>query len=236
VGGVIDDSYRCSCCRSRGDNRDRRIDSQAPYRPRAACEKEFIAPTECIEGGAMTKALLRGADLIGRPVVDASTGDDVAEVRDVVFDASKGKITGFTLRRPGFLGRRLKEVLPISRVLAVGTDAVMILTPSALTHLTDSSDAALSDSGGAVVGDRVITESGRILGELKDVIVVGGPHPRVVAFEIGGGPPGDGLVPIGAATGLSGSALIVPDEYEQRIKTDLTGLAAELALIDEDRT
>jgi uncharacterized protein YrrD len=185
----------------------------------------------------MTKALLRGADLIGRPVVDASTGDDVAEIRDVLFDASQGKITGFTLRRPGFLGRRMKEVLPITHVLAVGTHAVMIPTAEALTRLTDSSEEEdFSDAGGAVVGDRVITESGRILGELKDVIVVGGPDPRVVAFEIGGGPPGDGLVPVGAASGLSGSALIVPDEYEQRIKTDLTGLAAELALINEDRT
>jgi PRC-barrel domain len=128
-------------------------------------------------------------------------------------------------------------VLVAVLLVAVGTHAVMIVTAEALTRLTDSSDEeAFGDAGGAVVGDRVITESGRILGELKDVIVVGGPDPRVVAFEIGGGPPGDGLVPIGAASGLSGSALIVPDEYEQRIKTDLTGLAAELALIDEDRT
>jgi uncharacterized protein YrrD len=180
----------------------------------------------------MTTALLRGADLIGRPVVDASTGDDVAEVRDVLFDAAQGKILGFTLRRPGFLGRRMKEILPISQVLAVGTDAVMISTTNALTH---SDDEAMTDAGGAVVGDRVMTESGRILGELKDVIVLGGPEPRVVAFEIGDGPTGAGLVPIGAASGLSGTALIVPDEYEQRIKTDLTGLAAELALIEEDR-
>ncbi len=185
----------------------------------------------------MTKALLRGADLIGRPVVDASTGDDVAEVRDVLFDASQGRITGFTLRRSGFLGRRMKEVLPITHVLAVGTHAVMILTAEALTRLTDPSEEEdFREAGGAVVGDRVITESGKILGELKDVVVLGGPDPRVVAFEIGGGPPGDGLVPVAAASGLSGTLLIVPDEYERRIKTDLTGLATELALINEDRT
>jgi uncharacterized protein YrrD len=34
----------------------------------------------------MTKALVRGADLIGFFVVDASTGDDVADVRNVVFE------------------------------------------------------------------------------------------------------------------------------------------------------
>jgi 3-oxoacyl-[acyl-carrier-protein] synthase III len=67
-------------------------------------------------------------------------------------------------------------VLVAVLLVAVGTHAVMIVTAEALTRLTDSSDEeAFGDAGGAVVRDRVITESGRILGELKDVIVVGGP-------------------------------------------------------------
>lgn len=69
----------------------------------------------------------------------------------------------------------------------------------------------------------------------KIVDIVGGPHPRVVGFKIGGGSPGDGLIPLDAATGVSGSALIVPDAFEQRIRSDLTGLAAELGSIEEDR-
>ena len=45
----------------------------------------------------MTIALMRGSDLIGRAVVDASTGEDLAEIRDVVFSPDRGAITGFTL-------------------------------------------------------------------------------------------------------------------------------------------
>lgn len=183
----------------------------------------------------MTAALLRGADLIGHPIVDGSTGDDLAEVRDVMFDLERGTVTGFTLRKRGFLGRRMKAILPIGAVAAVGTDAVIVDGPGALTHPEDAPDEAIPDRHGAVVEDQVITESGRALGTVRDVIVVGGPSPRVVAFEVAGGPVGDGLVPLGAESAVSGTALIVPDGYEQRIRSDLTGLAAELALLEGDR-
>ena len=66
-------------------------------------------------------------------MVDGSTGDDVAEIKDVVFDPGRGVITGFTLRKRGFLGRRLKAVLPVDQVVSVGTDAVMIDGIEALT-------------------------------------------------------------------------------------------------------
>lgn len=183
----------------------------------------------------MTAALMRGADLIGKPVVDASTGDDLAEIRDVVFDTQAGEITGFTLRKRGFLGRRLKDVLAVDSVASVGTHAVMVEGADSLSHPDDAPDEMTADRKADVLKDMVITESGRSLGTVRDVIVLGGPSPRVVGFEIGGGIVGDGLIPIAAQSGVSGSALIVPDHYEQRVRTDLTGLAAELASIEGER-
>ena len=35
-------------------------------------------------------ALLRGKDVTGFPVVDLSTGEDIAEIRDLIFDPSRG--------------------------------------------------------------------------------------------------------------------------------------------------
>jgi uncharacterized protein YrrD len=183
----------------------------------------------------MTAALMRGADLIGRPIVDSSTGDDLAEVKDVMFDTARGAISGFTLRKRGFLGRRMKLVLPIASVSGVGTHAVMVESDEALVHPDDAPDDVVPDRKADVLSDQVITESGRILGAVRDVIVVGGASPRVVAFQVAGGTVGEGLVPLRAHTAVSGSALIVPDDYEQRIRTDLTGLASELALLDGER-
>lgn len=182
----------------------------------------------------MTATLLRGSDLIGRTVVDASTGDDLAEIRDVVFTPGRGAITGFTLRRRGFLGRRLKTVLPIDAVLSVGTDAVMVAHADAISDPSDSdqSDDLVEHTSDDVLHDEVVTMSGRSLGTVRDVVILGGTAPRVVGFEVGGGIVGSGLIPLGAQTAVSGSVLVVPDDFEQRIRSDLTGLAAELSLIE----
>lgn len=184
----------------------------------------------------MTAPMMRGHDLIGQPVVDANTGDDLAEIKDVIFDAGEGTITGFTLRKRGFFGRRLKNILPADGVLSVGTHAVMVDGPDSLAHPDDAPEDTVADSNSNILNDMVITESGRSLGTVRDVIVIGGPSPTVVGFEIGGGSVGDGLVPVAAGRGVSGSALVVPDGYEQRVRTDLTGLAAELANIEGTRS
>ena len=179
-------------------------------------------------------ALMRGSDLHGRPVVDMATGEDVAEVRDVVFDVTEGRITGFTLNKRGRLfAGRLKAVLPTAEVRSVGTDAVMIASAESLTSKADAPDELTSSSkDDDVLGNMVVTESGRVLGTVRDVVVTGGGDPAVVGFEIGGGNYGDGLVPLNRQRGVSGSALVVPDDYEQRVRADLTGLAAELANLE----
>jgi uncharacterized protein YrrD len=180
----------------------------------------------------MTITLMRGSDLIGRAVVDASSGDDLAEIKDVVFTAGRGAITGFTLRRRGFLGRRMKTVLAIDAVLSVGTDAVMVAGADAISDPSDAPDEMTATASNDVLDDEVFTISGRSLGTIRDVIILGGPAPRVVGFEVGGGDVGNGLIPLGAQASISGSALVVPDDFEQRIRSDLTGLAAELSLIE----
>ena len=50
----------------------------------------------------------------------------------------------------------------------------------------------------------------------------------LILMLIGGGSAGAGFVPIDTSRTVSRSALIVPDDFENRVRTDLTGLAGEL--------
>lgn len=175
-------------------------------------------------------ALLRGKDVTGLPVVDLSTGEDLAEVRDLVFEPGGGAIDGFTLAKRGFLGRRMREVLPVEAVHSVGTHAVTIDSAEAITDPQAAAPAvAAPDRSADVTNNAVVTESGRDLGRVVDVVLTGGGRPRVVGFQIGGGAAGDGFVPIDSSRAVSASALIVPDAFENRVRTDLVGLAGELA-------
>lgn len=182
----------------------------------------------------MNDLIMRGSDLVGCPVVDVRTGEDVAEVRDIVFDSAGGLLTGFTLNNRGRLTGRLEAVLPIDRVSSVGTDAVMISGVDGIVASADGPDAVtLASESDEVVDDLVVTESGQTLGTVRDVIISGGATPRVVAFEIDGGKVGAGLIPASGHSGVSASALIVPDDFEGRIRNDLTGLAVELEALKE---
>ena len=127
----------------------------------------------------MTLPLLRGRDVVGSPVVSIASGDDLAEVRDVVFDPNQGAITGFTLNQRGRFKGRLRALLPIDTVAAVGTDAVMAATDDALVD-RDDVPAAVSAARQEddVLHDLVVTESGRQLGTIQDVVLLGGPSPR----------------------------------------------------------
>lgn len=183
--------------------------------------------------------LMRGTDIIGRPVVDAESGDDVAEIRDLVFNPAQGDLVGFTLNGRGAFAGELGRVLPLDGIASVGTDAVMVAGTKALSAANGSAGEELAAARAAdeeVGKDVVVTESGRTLGKVRDIIVRGGHSPLVVAFEIDGGDVGAGLVPLSAQRGVSASALIVPDEFESRIQHDLTGLASELAEIAKSTT
>jgi uncharacterized protein YrrD len=185
----------------------------------------------------MTASLLHGKDLAGMAVVDISTGDDLADVRDVVFHPERGLLAGLILMKRNFWHGRMREVLPIDGIASIGTHAVMVSDPGALADRSDApSEMTRPDRHRDVLDNMVVTESGRQLGRIVDVIIVGGDAPRVVGFQVSGGAVGDGLVPIGAKSGLSGTTLVVPDDYETRIRTDLTGLAAELVEIERARS
>ncbi len=63
--------------------------------------------------------VMRANDPIGLPVVSITSGEDVAEVRDVVYDAHGHRLVGFTVNKRGMLSGRLKEVLLADSLAAV---------------------------------------------------------------------------------------------------------------------
>lgn len=59
--------------------------------------------------------LVRASDVMGLPVVSIASGEDVAEVRDVVYDGEAHRLVGFTVNKRGMFAGRLKAVLAAGR-------------------------------------------------------------------------------------------------------------------------
>ncbi len=115
--------------------------------------------------------LLRVSEIIERPIVTLG-GDDIAQVRDVVFVEAGGGVAGFTLAKRSRFGGPLREVLPWSAVVALGPDAVMVADEGAIgSGPLVSAEGASSSGDGDVLGDRVMTDTGVELGEVTDAVV-----------------------------------------------------------------
>ena len=180
--------------------------------------------------------LMRTSELAKRPVVTMA-GEDVAQLKDIVYAAGGGQVGGFTLAGRGLLAGPLKQSLPWTSVAALGADAVMIVDETALTDTQAVLDASASTggSGGNVLKSRVLTDDGTDLGEVVDVIIEtgggGATQCDVVGYEIEAsealGTKGTKLlIPLPDTIAASGEHLIVPASARNFVGNDLAGFGA----------
>jgi uncharacterized protein YrrD len=178
--------------------------------------------------------LIAGSSVRGLPVVTVRGGEDVAEIKDIIYRAQAGHIEGFTLNKRGLLTGKRREVLPSEQVHAIGADAVMVLDEGRLLDPGQAPpDVAAPERDRNVIGNDVLTESGTSLGEVKDVVLLVGSSGEVVGYQIKRASGEDAYIPLPAQLAISGSALVVPDETEDFTRDDLVGLGAA---VDQFRT
>ena len=174
------------------------------------------------------RVLLRASDLPGRPVVTVA-GEDIAQIRDVVYDTGSGEVIGFTLAKRGLFGGRMKQVLPWERVEGLGPHAAIVAGEEALTARDGLREPADDRD---VLGARVLTDDGRRLGEVRDLVVeVHHGIADVVGYEI---EPAEGfressshvLLPLPDTLAASGDNLVVPAAATNYVRDDIAGFAA----------
>ena len=179
--------------------------------------------------------LLRGAELVGRPVVTLE-GELLCEVKDVLVHRGEGRLLGFTLRDTGLLGGPRKDALNWESVHALGRDAVMVDATASLPG-AEEVVARTERRGTDVLADRVLTDTGTELGTVTDVVlsVSDGPAGRaeVVGYELAPSEAmGTGsrtvLLPLPAALAVSGENLVVPDAAREFVAHDLAGFGASV--------
>lgn len=182
--------------------------------------------------------LLRASEITKRPVVTFA-GEDVAQVKDLVYSAGGGELGGFTLAGRGLFAGPLKSSLRWADVAGLGGDAVMIASEDALVPQQDLFDRSASSggSGGDVIGSQVLTDAGTDLGTVVDVIVEvpddPGGRADVVGYEIEssqslGNKGAKVLIPLPDTISASGRHLMVPASAKDFVGHDLAGFGASV--------
>lgn len=182
--------------------------------------------------------LMRTSDIAHRPVVTLG-GEDVAQVKDIVYAADGGSVSGFTLSGRGLFAGPLKEGLAWTSVVGLGADAVMIADDGALEPTESVLDRSRDSEGahGNVLGSQVLTEDGVGLGTVHDVVVsvdtAGNGRCDVVGYEIVAsgqlGTQGEKvLIPLPDTMAASGEHLMVPTSVREFVEHDLAGFGAAI--------
>ncbi len=183
--------------------------------------------------------LMRSSEIEKRPVVTMA-GEDVAQIKDIVYSSGGGAVGGFTLAGRGRFSGPLKQGLVWTSVSALGTDAVMIQDEFVLepTQIVLDASASSGGSGGNVLGSRVLTDDGTDLGSVVDVIIEvsegAGDQCDVVGYEVEAseslGTHGTKvLIPLPDTLAVSGEHLIVPASAKDFVGDDLAGFGAAVA-------
>ncbi|MFR9676550.1 PRC-barrel domain-containing protein [Streptomyces sp. TR06-5] len=174
-------------------------------------------------------SLLLAGELTQRPVVTLG-GEDVAQVKDTVFEGRAGRVAGFTLSGRGMLSGPKRKSLPWSGVHALGPDAVMIGSEDVFEGKGDVVARGEAREGD-VLGARVLTDDGTDLGEVVDVVLdVDEREARAVGYEIASTPALGRherrvYLSLPDTLAVSGEALVVPALAAEFVAEDLPGFA-----------
>ncbi len=175
--------------------------------------------------------LVRASELAKLPVVTYA-GEDVAQIKDIIYAAHGGQVEAFTLAGRGLFAGPLKTALPWSSVIGLGAAAVIIESEQVLIPIADVL-AQVTGAGpgrGDVLNSEVLTDQGAALGKVSDVVIgidpSAGGQADVVGYEI---EPADTigrgkqrlLIPLPDTLAASGEHLIVPASASNYLTDDL---------------
>lgn len=107
----------------------------------------------------------RGREIIGLPVINVETGKELGLVTDLVWNHDQRTITAISLDNGGIIGR--SDPIPYNQIAFIGQDAVTVNDVAAAAGEWDrKGDRNIKTATGVLV----VTETGRNLGTLQDLV------------------------------------------------------------------
>jgi sporulation protein YlmC with PRC-barrel domain len=169
---------------------------------------------------------MRASEIAKKPVVTLQ-GEDLGQVKDLVFDSSTGSIRCFTLAGRGLLAGPLHRALLWEKVHSLGPHAVMVRDESALEEDDAAAQSGAEKAGGGnVLGVEVTTRGGARLGTVTDAVIETGRAPVVAGYEIETAEHRRVLLPVVGPVTVSGERVLVPDATAQHSAGNLGGFGA----------
>jgi sporulation protein YlmC with PRC-barrel domain len=133
--------------------------------------------------------MIRATELAGRAVVDIDAAEKIGTIDKIILDPDGRQVAGFVVTRTGsgFPGSKSQALIPSTGVHAIGPDAVTIR--QSVVAASDISRLETLPRGSDVIDRKVVSEDGRFLGKVSDVLIGRGDG-RIVGYLLADHTPG----------------------------------------------
>ncbi|MEA5451588.1 PRC-barrel domain-containing protein [Leptolyngbya sp. CCNP1308] len=189
--------------------------------------------------------MFKGRDVIGKPVVSYDDGKKFDVVEDLIFDQESHQLLGFLVQEAGWF--RPAQVLLLSDVQAIGTDAVITASQEAIVknwrRETNGPDSCLPavrqilDHNTILRGTRILTLDGRNLGVIVD-LYFDETTGQVEGYEVSGGLfadaySGRSFVPAIQTLKIGRDVAFVPSQTAQLMEEQVGGLRGAMQTVSD---
>jgi len=128
--------------------------------------------------------MIKGSQLVGRAVIDMEAAERLGKIKEIIVQRDGERVAGFVVVHGetlvGTAGKR--RMIPASAVHSIGPDA-MTVRGSAMQDMVELDNLPrMSD----IIGHKMVTQSGRLLGVIDDVLINRGDG-TIVGFVVGEG-------------------------------------------------
>src|SRR5215471_18772399 len=128
--------------------------------------------------------MIKGSQLIGRSVIDMEAAERLGKIKEIIVQRDGERVAGFIVVHGetivGTGGKR--RMIPASAVYSIGPDALTV-RGSRMQELAELDNLPrVSD----IIGHKMITRSGRLLGVIDDMLI-NGADGSIVGFVVGEG-------------------------------------------------
>lgn len=130
----------------------------------------------------------RGRGVIGLPVVSLTTGKELGYVKDLVWSHEQRKLTGIGVDGKGAWNS--EKMVSFDDIASIGQDAITVADSSGLQRKGRAGGRACGRSLDSSSGALVVTETGRNLGTMQD-LVFDEDSGELIGYEVSAGLVGD---------------------------------------------
>ena len=128
--------------------------------------------------------MIKGSQLVGRAVIDMEAAERLGKIKEIIVQRDGERVAGFVVVHGetlvGTAGKR--RMIPASAVHSIGPDAMTVRGPAMQDMVELDNLPRMSD----IIGHKMVTQSGRLLGVIDDVLINRGDG-TIVGFVVGEG-------------------------------------------------